>query len=78
MIFHRASAAVVERQKRSNRSKSSRTKTAKMNRFEFVAAVLIEGETVVVKHDSVKLYDGNEKVMQRFGCCIWIGSLRRS
>lgn len=33
-----------------------------MNRFEFAAAVLIDGETVVVKHDNVKIYDGHEKV----------------
>ena len=33
-----------------------------MNRFEFAAAVLIEGEAVVIKHDSVKIYDGHEKV----------------
>lgn len=33
-----------------------------MNRFEFAAAVLAEGEVVVVKHDSVKIYDGHEKV----------------
>lgn len=33
-----------------------------MNRFEFATAVLIDGETVVVKHDSVKIYDGHEKV----------------
>jgi hypothetical protein len=35
-----------------------------MNRFEFAAAVLIDGETVVVKHESVKLYDGNDKVVK--------------
>lgn len=33
-----------------------------MNRFEFCTATLIEGETVVTKHDSVKIYDGHEKV----------------
>lgn len=33
-----------------------------MNRFEFTAAALTDGETVVVKHESVKIYDGHEKV----------------
>lgn len=33
-----------------------------MNRFEFASAVLAEGEVVVLKHDSVKIYDGHEKV----------------
>lgn len=33
-----------------------------MNRFEFTAASLIDGEIVVTKHDSVKIYDGHEKV----------------
>lgn len=33
-----------------------------MNRFEFAAGVLLDGETVVIKHDSVKIYDGHEKV----------------
>lgn len=37
-----------------------------MNRFEFATAVLAEGEVVVVKHDSVKIYDGHEKVSS--GC----------
>ncbi|XP_070494065.1 vacuolar protein-sorting-associated protein 36 [Chironomus tepperi] len=34
-----------------------------MNRFEFCTASLIEGETVVTKHDSVKIYDGHEKTI---------------
>lgn len=33
-----------------------------MNRFEFAAAVHAEDEIVVVKHESVKIYDGHEKV----------------
>lgn len=33
-----------------------------MNRFEFAASVLADGETQVVKHDGVKIYDGHEKV----------------
>lgn len=33
-----------------------------MNRFEYASASLTEGETVVVKHESVKIYDGHEKV----------------
>lgn len=33
-----------------------------MNRFEYVTASLIEGETVVVKHEAVKIYDGHDKV----------------
>ena len=33
-----------------------------MNRFEFAPASLIEGEVVVSRHDSVKIYDGHEKV----------------
>lgn len=33
-----------------------------MNRFEFAPACLIEGEIVIAKHDSVKIYDGHEKV----------------
>jgi hypothetical protein len=37
-----------------------------MNRFEYVTASLIDGETVVVKHESVKIYDGHEKVNIRF------------
>jgi hypothetical protein len=36
-----------------------------MNRFEFTAAALSDGETVVVKHESVKIYDGHEKVSER-------------
>lgn len=35
-----------------------------MNRFEFAAAVLTNGETVVVKHENVKIYDGHEKVRE--------------
>jgi hypothetical protein len=34
-----------------------------MNRFEFAVAALSDGETVVVKHESVKIYDGHEKVI---------------
>lgn len=34
-----------------------------MNRFEFTAAALSDGETFVVKHESVKIYDGHEKVI---------------
>lgn len=37
-------------------------KTLNMNRFEFAAGVLLDGETVVIKHESVKIYDGHEKV----------------
>lgn len=33
-----------------------------MNRFEFAPASLIDGEIVVTKHDSVKIYDGHDKV----------------
>lgn len=33
-----------------------------MNRFEFTPAALTDGEAVVVKHESVKIYDGHEKV----------------
>jgi hypothetical protein len=33
-----------------------------MNRFEYTSATLIEGETVITKHESVKIYDGHEKV----------------
>lgn len=33
-----------------------------MNRFEFTVASLIDGEIVVTRHDSVKIYDGHEKV----------------
>lgn len=40
----------------------SQFKTLDMNRFEFAAGVLLDGETVVIKHDSVKIYDGHEKV----------------
>lgn len=36
-----------------------------MNRFEFTAASLIDGEIVVTKHDSVKIYDGHEKVSKK-------------
>lgn len=35
-----------------------------MNRFEFTVATLTEGETVVLKHDGVKIYDGHEKVSE--------------
>lgn len=33
-----------------------------MNRFEFTTAALVDGEAIVVKHDTVKIYDGHEKV----------------
>lgn len=33
-----------------------------MNRFEFAVAVMADGEAIVVKHESVKIYDGHEKV----------------
>lgn len=36
-----------------------------MNRFEFCTAVLIDGEAIVTKHDSVKIYDGHEKVLKQ-------------
>lgn len=40
-----------------------------MNRFEFTTASLIDGEIVVTKHESVKIYDGHEKVKKiRFNC----------
>lgn len=42
----------------------NRIKTSTMNRFEFAAAILIEGETVVVKNESIKIYDGHEKVIE--------------
>ncbi|CRL07731.1 CLUMA_CG020685, isoform A [Clunio marinus] len=34
-----------------------------MNRFEFAQAMLLDGEAVVIKHESVKLYDGHEKTL---------------
>jgi hypothetical protein len=34
-----------------------------MNRFEYAAAALVEGEAVVTKHEGVKIYNGNEKVI---------------
>ncbi|KAG5670459.1 hypothetical protein PVAND_000722 [Polypedilum vanderplanki] len=34
-----------------------------MNRFESVSAALIEGETIVTKHDGVKIYNGHEKTI---------------
>ena len=37
-------------------------KSKQMNRFEFTAAALSDGETVIVKHEGVKIYDGHEKV----------------
>lgn len=40
----------------------SKFKTLDMDRFEFAAGVLLDGETVVIKHESVKIYDGHEKV----------------
>ena len=45
-----------------------------MNRFEFIVAALTDGETVVVKHDSVKIYDGHEKVIHILVHSLWIFS----
>lgn len=33
-----------------------------MNRFEFAVAELTENESVVVKDEHIKIYDGQEKV----------------
>lgn len=36
-----------------------------MNRFESISTgtlILSDGETVVTKHDAVKIYDGHDKV----------------